>query len=341
MMRISTYQFQSTSFDTINKHQNNLLDIQEKLSTGKRVNKPGDDPVATSQIHSLNKTMNTIAQYEKNGQYAKSQLALEEVQIDTAISVSHRARELTIQMMNETYTPEQRQAAGQEIGQIIKHLANIMNSTNSEGELLFAGNNVNDGKAFVSDPANSGGLQAGNEYFAYIGSANAGADYDERANFGSRFVQIGFDSDNKISPNDKGDPSRVRITDNGGDVFGIPGATSLPPGVDKNLINVLVQLKDSLDQGHQPPAEIGEDLLLSTKTMSRQLAEIGSRQNRIETQYDSGQSFRLSLEERRSTIEDQDVVAGISEFTRHQSALQMAQQVFTRVQSMSLFDYLN
>lgn len=339
-MRISTNQFHANSFSSINKHQNDILEVQERLSTGKRVNKPSDDPVATSQIHLLNRTVDTLSQYEKNGQYAKSQLAYEETQIDTAVNLTQRARELTIQMMNETYTPEQRQATANEVGQLIEHLRNITNASNSEGELIFAGNNVNADKAFVADAPNSVGLQAGNQYFAYIGSANAGVSYDERANFGARFVQIGFDSDNNLSPNDEGDPSRVRITDNGNKVFGISTATSLPPGVDATLINVLVQLKDNLDQGLQPPAEIGDDLFTSIQDMSIQLAKIGSRQNRIEAQYDSARSLTITLEERRSNIEDQDVVEGITELTRSQTALQMAQQVFTRVQSMSLFDYL-
>lgn len=339
-MRVSTNLFHMQGFTSIAKHQNSVLEIQEQLSTGNRVNRPSDDPVATNQIHSLNKTINTISQYAENGEFAKSQLSLEETQIDSAVEVTQRARELTLQMMNETYSAEDRQAAAEEVGQLIDHLAGLMNSTNSEGELLFAGNNVNDPAAFVTDPANSGGLQAGNEYYAYIGSTNAGAAYDERANFGSRFVQIGFDSDNKLNPDDNGDPSRVRVTDNGGDVFDIPGATSLPAGVDTNLINVLVQLKDSLDQGLQPPAEIGEDLQLGITQMSKKLAEIGSRQNRIETQYDSGQSFTLALEERRANIEEMDVVEGISELTLKQNALQMAQQVFAKVQGMSLFQYL-
>lgn len=339
-MRVSTNQFLANSFASINKHQNDILAIQEKLSSGKRVNRASDDPIGTAQINAINKTINTIAQYEKNGQYAKSQLLFEEVQIDSAVNITQRARELTIQMMNETYTVENRQAAGVEIGHLIDHLASIMNSTNSQSELLFAGNNVNAESAFVSDTINSAGLQPGNQYFAYIGSTNAGAEYDERANFGGRFIQVAFDADNKLSPNDLGDPSRVRITDQGARVFGIDSVTSLPAGVDPSLINVLVELKNNLDQGLQPPAEIGEDLFTSIKGMSTQLAEIGGRVNKIESLHDAGQEFIIALKERLSTIEDQDLVRGITNLTRSQTALQMAQQVFTRVQSMSLFDYL-
>lgn len=340
-MRVSSNQFHMQSFSAIEKHQNSVLDIQEKLTTGNRVNRPSDDPVATSQIHSLNKAVNTISQFEKNGDFAKSQLSLEETQISTAVDLTQRARELSIQMMNGTYTADDRQATAQEIDQIIKHLTGIMNSNNSEGELLFAGNNVDATAAFVTDPANSGALQPGNEYYAYIGSANAGAQFDDRANFGSRFVQIGFDNDQTAAPDDKGDSSRVRITDNGAKVFNVPGgATSLPPGVDPSLLNVLVGLKDSLDQGNPPPDAVADDLLSAVKGLSKQQAEIGSRQNRIQTQFEAGQTFSMALQERRVSIEEMDVVEGISQLNMRQNALQMAQQVFSKVQGMSLFDYL-
>ncbi len=339
-MRISTNFFHNNSFTAINNHQNSILEIQEKLNSGKRVNRPSDDPVATPQIHALNTTMNSLTQFETNGEYASSQLTLEETQMDSAIEVTQRARELAIQMMNETYSPSNRQATAQEIGQLIDHLASLMNSVNSEGELLFGGSKGTADRAFVGDAPNSGALQPGNEYFSYIGNPNAGVDFDARANFGARFVQIGFDPDHKSNPNDEGDPSRVRISDQGGRVFGITGATSLPPGVDPSLINVLVELKDNLDQGLQPPAQIGDDLLKSIQDMSIEAAKIGSRQNKIEAVMNTGQDITLALKERRSDIEDQDVVEGITDLTRSQTALQMAQQVFTRVQGLSLFDYL-
>ncbi len=338
-MRISTNLFHMQSFASIEKHQNSVLAIQEKLTTGQRVNRPSDDPIATSQINALNTTMKTLDQFEKNGEYAKSMLSYEETQIDSGVDAVQRARELAIQMMNETYTPEQRQATGEEIGQLIDHLANLMNSTSSEGELLFGGNVVSADAAFVEDTVNPA-TATGLSYYAYIGSTNAGAEYNEEANYGGRFVQIGFDSDDKLNPDDNGDPSRVRVTDNGSEVFDIPGATSLPAGVDRNLLNVMVQLKDYLDQGLQPPAEIGDDLQQSVIEMSNALSQVGSRQNRIENQYDAGQEFRIALDERRSKLQDQDVVEGISEFTMKQNALQMAQQVFSQVQGMTLFDYL-
>ncbi len=347
-MRVSTSQFHEQGINSIQNHQANLLKIQEQMSTGKRINNPSDDPSGMNQVHGLNMAMNKIEQFAKNGEFAKASLVLEETAISSTVESLQRARELSIQMMNDTFSAQNRQATAKEVGQIIEQVRNMMNFTNSEGEKIFAGNNVNVTSAFVEDtvnvPANNGSgepLLAGNKFFAYIGSPNAGVHHDANANYGARFVQIGFDNDNRLIPNDLGDPSRVRITDNGNKVFNLPdGASSLPAGVDPNILNVLVNLKDHLDRGLAPPDSVLDDLKAGLEQLSLVRAEIGGRQNRIEAQHDSGEFFKLALEERRMKIEDMDIVQGVSDFTQAQTALQMAQQVFTRVQGMSLFDYL-
>lgn len=343
-MRVSSNQSQFQSFNAIEKHQQAIMDVQEKLSTGKRVNRPGDDPIAMNQIHSLNKSINTLTQYEKNGQFAKSQLVQEETAISGTIDGIQRAREIAILMKNDTYGPDDRKTSAQEIGQIIEQVKNLMNYSNSEGEKLFAGNSVNVNEAFVDDPNNPG-------YFAYVGSTNSAvtpaAALEPQATFGARFVQIGFDSDNQLAPDDLGDSSRVRITDNGDRVFKVPNATTpytnnTGTGTpDNNVLNVLVEFKKFLQAGDAPPDELLTDMDESLTNLANIRAEVGGRQNRIEAQYDAGQTFKLSLEERKMNIEQMDLVQGISTLTQHQNALQIAQQIFSKVQNSSLFNFIN
>lgn len=360
-MRISTNQFHSQGVTSIQNHQEDILKTQLQLSTGKRVNSPSDDPVAISQINALNRTMDTIDQYAKNGEYAKSQLVLEETAIADSISSIQRARELAIQMSNDTYNADNRQQAAAEVGQIIEQMRNMMNYTNSEGEKIFAGSSINVPEAYVEDPRNPG-------YYAYIGSPQSDANLvvtavgppvqyadgvtpqDVQANYGSRFVQIGFDDNNYLDPNDLGDSSRVRVTDNGQKVFGVsdPQTQYIDPETqaplnntpESNILNVLVQFKKHLENGDAPPDGIILDMDSALVNLSEVRAEIGGRQNRIESQYDGGENFKLALEERRMTLEETDIVKGITDLTMQQNALQMAQQVFTKVQGMSLFNYL-
>lgn len=353
--RISTNLFHSQGYNSIQKHQQDIIDSQIKLSTGKRINAPSDDPVAMNQVHSINRTMNTIEQYADNGRYAKDQLVLEETAIADTVNQLQRARELGIQMLNGTYTADDKLSTAAEIDQIIVQVRNQMNYTNSEGEKIFAGNSVFAEKAFTEDPNNPG-------YYSYIGTANAvgSPDEDSQALYGARFVQIGFDSDNKFLPNDIGDPSQVRISDNGARVFTSdsskdPSNIDASTGVDNNILNVLVNMSKLL-KGETPAAMAVEngnaaeapptlDDVVSQfddaiDNLSLVRAEIGGRQNRIENQYDAGESFKIALEERRQNLEDTDIVEEITNLTKFQNALQVSQQVFTRVQDMSLFNYL-
>ncbi|WP_024851387.1 flagellar hook-associated protein FlgL [Hydrogenovibrio kuenenii] len=339
-MRVSTTQFYMQSYSAIQNNQNAVLDLQDKIASGKRVNKPSDDPTVTTQINLLNKTISNLDQYKKNGQFASSQLAVEETQLNSVVNVMQRARELTIQMGNGTYSPSDRQATSKEIGQLVDQMKSLLNSKNSQGELMFAGNSVDKPAAFVAD--NNPATANGNKYYGYIGSATAGASQDPQANYGSRFLQISFDSDNKLNANDKGDYSRVRITDNG-TIFDLPSGsvqTTFPPGVDPNMLNLLVKLKDTLDSGQAPAASIATDLDAGIKKMSRALAEIGGRQNRIDAQRTAGDSFSIALKQRLSNLQDMDMVKGITDLTTKQNSLQIAQQVFAKVQGMSLFDYI-
>lgn len=353
--RISTNQFLSQGYGSIQKHQQEILDSQLKLSTGKRINMPSDDPVGMNQVHSLNRTMTSIDQYSRNGEYAKSQLVLEETAISDTVDQLQRARELGIQMLNGTYTQADKNATAQEIDQIIVQVRNQMNYSNSEGEQIFAGNNVFATDAFVDDPDNPG-------FYKYIGSgdpagATPPADGDGQSLYGGRFVQIGFDNDNVINPNDAGDPSRVRITDNGAKVFAIdqnidPATLDFTTGVDNNILNMLVNMSNLLKgngnetaiagTGGTPPTldEVVGQFDDAIDNLSNVRAEIGGRQNRIESQYDAGETFKIALEERRMTLEDTDLVAEITNLTKFQNALQLSQQVFTRVQDLSLFNYL-
>ncbi|NPA71791.1 MAG: flagellar hook-associated protein 3 [Gammaproteobacteria bacterium] len=341
-MRVSTSLFHSMGLQSIQKHQEDVLDLQVKLSTGKRVNAPGDDPVALNQIHSLNRTMSTLDQYAKNGEFAKAQLMQEETSIEDSIVQLQRARELAVQMSSGTYGPTDRQAASAELEQIIQQTKNMMNYRNSEGELIFAGSSSRAEQAFVEDVNNPG-------YYAYIGSVNAIGQvesdgttpvYDPLAEYGARFIQVGFDADNKLSADDGGDSSRIRLSDNGAKVFNITATTAFTGTPDSNVLNVLVELNNALKAGSPPPAGVLDDLESGVNQLSQVRAEIGGRQNRIEAQYDAGESFKIALEERRMGLEDMDIVQGVTDLTQSQNALQLAQQVFSRVQSMSLFDYL-
>lgn len=69
-------------------------------------------------------------------------------------------------------------------------------------------------------------------------------------------------------------------------------------------------------------------------------AQIGARLNRIDTQEDMNEAATVQIEGARSSIEDLDYTTAITRLTQQMVGLQAAQQVYTRIQGMSLFNYL-
>lgn len=69
-------------------------------------------------------------------------------------------------------------------------------------------------------------------------------------------------------------------------------------------------------------------------------AQIGARLNRIDTQEDMNEASTLQIEAARSSIEDLDYTTAITRLTQQMVGLQAAQQVFARIQGLSLFNYL-
>ena len=85
---------------------------------------------------------------------------------------------------------------------------------------------------------------------------------------------------------------------------------------------------------------IADDVDAGLETLKSQVTEIGSRINRIDTQREAGERYSVTLQGRRGELEDMDLVQGITDLTQHQTALQVAQQTFSKVQGMSLFNYI-
>lgn len=179
-MRISTPFIQMREIDTIVSQQRSLMETQNQLATGKRILVPSDDPVATSQSLTLKQAIATVNQYQNNATAATNRLSVEESILGQVTEVMQRVRELTVQGMNATQSNDSRKAIAVEVRQRMEDLLALANSTDGNGEYLFAGAQVQT-KPFVP---NAGGG------FSYLG--------DET----HRFLQIS--TERRIADSDSG-----------------------------------------------------------------------------------------------------------------------------------------
>lgn len=138
-MRISTPQINFNGIQGFRKHTEDLYNIHEKLSSGQRVNKPGDDPVAAARIYTLDKSIKQLDQWNVNGAYAQTKLEVEDTALTNFTDVMQRIRELTIYGMNDTQNTNGRQAIAAEMRGLLENLKSLANTQDSNGEYIFSG----------------------------------------------------------------------------------------------------------------------------------------------------------------------------------------------------------
>lgn len=138
-MRISTQQAFLNSVSNMQNSQSKLADLQNQLSTGKKLNKPSDDPVAAAQVVKLNRELAQTEKFQDNIGVTQRRLELEETVLDSLNNTIDRMRELTLQAGNTTLTDADRRTIATELRGLTDYAAGLMNTQDSQGEYLFAG----------------------------------------------------------------------------------------------------------------------------------------------------------------------------------------------------------
>jgi flagellar hook-associated protein 3 FlgL len=114
------------------------LQLQEQISTGRRINRPSDDPAAALQIIPLNNDLRTLQQLGSNVSLAQETLNTGAASLEDASAIMQRVRELAMQAANDTVSASDRQSIGSEVDQLLHQMVSIGNSRRGD-RFLFGG----------------------------------------------------------------------------------------------------------------------------------------------------------------------------------------------------------
>ena len=105
-----------------------LLDIHQQLSTGKKLTKPSDDPVAMTLSAQYKSTLSSLTQFERNIGFTEDYLA----NVDTAVySINEeliRLKEIAVSTRSETLDANVRMASSHEVEGVFQTLLSIGNT---------------------------------------------------------------------------------------------------------------------------------------------------------------------------------------------------------------------
>lgn len=147
-MRISTRQTYDSLVNNMTSGMAKLMKNQEMFATGKKLNKPSDDPVGTRQVMDYKDTLSNIDQYQRNIEYAEAYLNEAEAALSGVNDTLARIKELAISEATGTATAQTRASAAIEVGGLLEQLIGVGNSKIG-GKYIFAGFK-NDSPAFTS-----------------------------------------------------------------------------------------------------------------------------------------------------------------------------------------------
>ncbi len=142
-MRVSSNFYVQRGLNNILEQQFKLAEIQEQIATGKRLNRPSDDPTGATQVLRLEQAMATTEQYQRNADFARNRLTLEEATLKNVQDSLLRVREIAVQGANSTLSDTDRFALAQEVRERLEELVGLANTRDANQEYLFSGYQVN------------------------------------------------------------------------------------------------------------------------------------------------------------------------------------------------------
>jgi flagellar hook-associated protein 3 FlgL len=130
--------FDRANRSTQDAHQR-VQEAVEQVSTGRRVNHPGDDPAAASLMVTQKMAAERMESIRVTTGRAADETNAAWDAINSLSDILARAKQLTIQMGNDTYSAQQRAAAATEVNGLIRSAAGVLN-VQSGNRYIFGGN---------------------------------------------------------------------------------------------------------------------------------------------------------------------------------------------------------
>ena len=111
---------------------------QQKLSSGKELTRPSDDPFATGRAIGLRTELEGLSQYQRNVDDAAAWTSVSENALGTITDIVHSARELLLRGSTGTTSAGERNIIADEIDNLISAVKDTANATYA-GRSLFSG----------------------------------------------------------------------------------------------------------------------------------------------------------------------------------------------------------
>ena len=307
-MRVSTFHAYENVIHNLQTRQRGLQTTQEQLTSGKRVAKPSDDPVAAARAERSLATISRTEAHQRALEAARTATQLTESALGDAGELVQQVRETLVAAGNPTYSDGERAMLVQSLRGLRQQLLSVANRSDGTGSYLFGG------QGSAAPP--------------FVDGAT-GVTYDGAP--GDTLVA----STESLSTSLDGEHTWLQA----------PAAVAGDPPL--SLFDVVDRAITDLAVTGAPAGQISaavttglRDLDACHNHLLAQRARVGEALNRMDSVELRNADARLAAQTERSNAEDLDMVSAISDFQNRQTGYDAALRAYSLVQRMSLFNYI-
>lgn len=318
-MRLSTNIIYQQRTNEMNNAQMRWMTSGSMLASGKRVNKPSDDPLAASQAVRVNQSENRNQQHMTARGFAKDNMTLQ-------MSVSGRMTDVLtdihttiVQASNQGGLSDQdRDSLAQQLNGLKEQLVGLGNTTDGNGRYIFGGYK-SDAKPFVIDPVTGDvSYQGGNKPI----TQEVASDREMVSYFTGAQVLLSATS-RPIKEPDGSVQSNIFQSIN----FAIEGLKITQTGAPQADLDKAQELMDKANRGSRNTID----------NVSSYEAKLGLQLQEIDKLDFLGDDKSIQNQGRMSDLLDTDWTKTVSDYYREDAMFKASQQVFKEMNSMNLF----
>lgn len=305
-MRITNNMLSSQLLLNLNRNAQQMNNTQTQLATGRKINKPSDDPVGITYSLRYRAELSSNDQYQKNVDSAISWLEFNDTVMNQAGNVVQRLRELTVQASTGTNPQSALDSIKEEVKQLNEQLIDISNSK-LNGKYVFNGETY-DVKPY-NFPSNADGT---------LDTTNATSIITDKGKI--NFIV--------------GESVQLPINVSGNEVFGTDTE-------EDNLFGIMNNIMKALTEGDQK--ELSNQLDNIDTRMDKMLSirsEIGAKTNRVDLMMGRLEDLGINLTDLQSKVEDADYAELAMQSKIQENIYNASLSAGAKIISPSLVDFL-
>ncbi|WP_379138053.1 flagellar hook-associated protein FlgL [Paenibacillus sp. sgz500958] len=304
MLRVTSNMMNSQLLLNLNRNARTMNDTQLQLATGRKINKPSDDPVGITYSLRYRAELSSNEQYQDNVDSALSWLDFNDTVLGQTGEVIQRLRELTVEASTGSNPQSALDSINEEVKQLKDQLVDIANSK-LNGKYVFNGEKYTD--------------------LPYDFTKGADGTYDTTTPINTDSGQINYIV---------GESVRMPINMTGNEVFGNAGDTD-------NLFAIINNLSTALKAGNTQAISSQLDLFDSrSDIVLSSRSEIGAKTNRIELMQARLSDLNVNLTDLQSKTEDAEYEELIMNSKIQENIYNASLSVGAKIISTSLVDFI-